>query len=173
MSAGKCWKTLGKRGRRMSEEKSPEVLLRQMTLEDVDGVLAIEKESFTTPWSRGSFIKEVTENKLAYYTVAEMDGVILGYAGVWLIVDEGHITNIAVAPKYRGREIGKKILEKLIEELKNRKILRVTLEVRASNEVAIGLYRSYGFIILGRRPGYYTDNGEDALIMWKDITERI
>jgi len=157
----------------MKEEKAPEVRLRQMTLEDVDGVMAIEKASFTTPWSRGAFIKEVTENKLAFYTVAEIAGVIVGYAGVWLIVDEGHITNIAVAPEYRGREIGKKILEELIRELKNRKILRVTLEVRESNEVAIGLYKSYGFIILGRRPGYYTDNGEDALIMWKDITERI
>ncbi len=157
----------------MKEEKAPEVRLRQMTLEDVDGVMAIEKASFTTPWSRGAFIKEVTENKLAFYTVAEIAGVIVGYAGVWLIIDEGHITNIAVAPEYRGREIGKKILEELIRELKNRKILRVTLEVRESNEVAIGLYKSYGFIILGRRPGYYTDNGEDALIMWKDITERI
>jgi len=157
----------------MDREKVPEVVLRQMTLEDVDGVLAIEKASFTTPWSRGAFIKEVTENKLAYYTVAELEGEIAGYAGVWLIVDEGHITNIAVAPKYRGRNLGKKILEKLIQELKNRKILRVTLEVRASNDVAINLYKSYGFIVLGRRPGYYTDNGEDALIMWKDLTREI
>lgn len=157
----------------MNEEKALEVNLRQMTLEDVDGVLAIEKASFSTPWSRGSFIKEVTENKLAYYTVAEMNGAIIGYAGVWLIVDEGHITNIAVAPKYRGQQIGRKILEKLIQELKNREILRVTLEVRASNKVAIAMYRSFGFIALGRRPGYYTDNGEDALIMWKDITKRI
>ena len=157
----------------MNDVKTPEVTLRRMTLEDVDQVLAIEKESFTTPWSRESFVKEVTENNLAYYTVAEVAGNIVGYAGVWLIVDEGHITNIAVTGKYRGQQIGKKILEKLIMELKNRKILRVTLEVRASNNVAIGLYRSYGFIVLGRRPGYYTDNGEDALIMWKDITERI
>jgi len=163
----------------MTEEKTPEgrevpkVHLRQMKLEDVDGVLAIEKASFSTPWSRGAFIKEVTENKLAYYMVAEIDGVIVGYAGVWLIVDEGHITNIAVAPEYRGQQIGKKILEKQIQELKKRDILRVTLEVRASNKVAIELYRSFGFIALGRRPGYYTDNGEDALIMWKDITRGI
>ena len=154
----------------MKEDNGSEVRLREMVLEDVDPVLSIEKASFTTPWSRGAFIKEVTENKLAFYTVAEMDGVIVGYAGVWLIVDEGHITNIAVAPKYRGRQIGKRILEELIRELKERNILRVTLEVRESNEVAIGLYKTYGFIILGRRPGYYTDNGEDALIMWKDIT---
>ncbi len=155
------------------EDNTPKINLRRMTLADVDAVLAIEKASFTTPWSREAFVKEVTENKLAYYTVAESEGEILGYAGVWLIVDEGHITNIAVTPKYRGRQIGKKILEKLIQELKNRDILRVTLEVRASNKVAIGLYMSYGFIVLGRRPGYYTDNGEDALIMWKDISTRI
>jgi [ribosomal protein S18]-alanine N-acetyltransferase len=157
----------------MEEEKSPGISLRQMTLADVDRVLAIEQASFTTPWSRESFINEVTENKLAYYTVAETEGEIVGFGGVWLIVDEGHITNIAVDAKYRGRQIGKKILEKIIKELQSRQILRVTLEVRASNSVAIGLYRSFGFIVLGRRPGYYTDNGEDALIMWKDITRKI
>ncbi len=157
----------------MDRENPSEVVLRQMTLEDVDRVLAIEKASFTTPWSRGAFINEVTENKLAYYTVAELGDVIVGYAGVWLIVDEGHITNIAVDPKYRGRKLGRKILEKLLGELKNRGILRATLEVRASNTVAIHLYESYDFIILGRRPGYYTDNGEDALIMWKDLTKKI
>ena len=153
--------------------KTAEVTLREMTLADVDRVLEIEQASFTTPWSRKAFINEVTENKLAYYTVAELEGEIVGFAGVWLIVDEGHITNIAVDGTYRGRQIGKKILQKIIEELRHRRILRVTLEVRASNSTAINLYRSFGFIILGRRPGYYTDNGEDALIMWKDITRKI
>ena len=154
----------------MDRNLSNKLILRTMTMEDVEAVLLIERASFSAPWSRNAFINEVTENKLAYYAVAELEGTIVGFAGVWLIVDEGHITNIAVAPYYRGRQIGKRILEKLLQELRDRSIRRATLEVRASNKAAINLYQSYGFITLGRRPGYYTDNGEDALIMWKDLT---
>ncbi|WP_084110854.1 ribosomal protein S18-alanine N-acetyltransferase [Caldanaerobius fijiensis] len=138
-----------------------------MTEKHLDAVMEIEKEAFTVPWSRESFEMEITRNKCAYYIVAILDEKVVGYGGMWLVVDEAHITNIAVHRDYRGQGIGKKIIEGLIEEAKRRKLMAMTLEVRASNRVAIHLYEKYGFTPFGRRKGYYSDNNEDAIIMWK------
>jgi [ribosomal protein S18]-alanine N-acetyltransferase len=146
-----------------------EVVFRRMTLADVDEVLAVERRAFTAPWSRRAFVTELVDNHFARYVVADYRGKIVGYAGVWVIVDEGHITNIAVDPDYRGRHIGEALLHTLTSICLSHGVTRMTLEVRVSNHVAQRLYRKFGYKSVGVRKGYYTDNNEDALIMWADI----
>lgn len=146
-----------------------DIIIKEMTEEHIDDVLEIEKISFTTPWSKDSFVVEITQNMLAKYVVAEVDGKIVGYGGIWLIIDEGHITNIAVHKDYRGLGVSKKIIEGLINVCSQRNIRAMTLEVRKTNEVAKNLYKQYGFKEYGIRPKYYADNNEDAIIMWKRI----
>ncbi|MTK13807.1 MAG: ribosomal-protein-alanine N-acetyltransferase [Clostridiaceae bacterium] len=138
-----------------------------LKLEHIDSVLAIDTLCFPTPWSRESFQKEIENNKFARYIIAKKGEVVIGYAGMWLILDEGHITNIAVHPEYRGIGAGKLLLEALIEICKIESINSITLEVRKSNIVAQSLYKKYGFIEEGIRKEYYGDNREDAIIMWK------
>jgi len=145
-----------------------DVIIRKMTEEDIDQVLEIEKESFKTPWSREAFVLELEKNQLARYIVAEKEGKVIGYGGLWLILDEAHITNIAVSSQYRGQGIGKLIMEGLIEICEEKGINNMTLEVRKSNIVAQSLYKKYGFVNCGVRPGYYTDTKEDAIIMWRE-----
>lgn len=146
-----------------------DIKIREMKEEDLDRIMEIEKSCFTTPWSRDAFLKEITENLLAKYIVAEVDGDVAGYGGIWLIINEGHITNIAVDEKYRGMGVGKKIVEGIIKLCEDRQMDGVTLEVRKSNIVAQSLYKKYGFKSCGIRPEYYGDNKEDAVIMWKTI----
>ena len=138
-----------------------------LKLEHIDSVLIIDALCFPTPWSRESFQKEVESNKFARYIIAKKGNVIIGYAGMWLILDEGHITNIAVHPEYRGIGTGKLLLEALIEICKIESINSLTLEVRKSNIVAQNLYKKYDFVEEGVRKEYYGDNKEDAIIMWK------
>jgi ribosomal-protein-alanine N-acetyltransferase len=138
-----------------------------LSLEHIDDVLKIDNLSFPTPWSRNSFQREVETNKFARYVVAKRDELILGYAGMWLILDEAHITNIAVHPEYRGIDIGNRLLEALIIMAKVDTIESMTLEVRKSNIVAQNLYIKHGFVQEGIRKEYYGDNREDAIIMWK------
>lgn len=143
------------------------VIIRKMKLSDIDSVVDIEKNSFPIPWTRGAFTIELRNNKLAKYCVAETGGSVVGYGGMWLIMDEAHITNIAVHPEYRGRGIGKKLIEALIEEVSKVNVYKMTLEVRRSNIAAQTLYKKYGFVPCGIRPEYYLDNREDAIIMWR------
>lgn len=141
-----------------------DVIIRRMTMADVDGVAAVEAATFPTPWSRDAFQSEM-KNVAARYLVAEKDGTIIGYAGAWIILDESHITNIAVLESQRGQGIGRRLTEGLMQYLSNLGAAYATLEVRKSNAVAQNLYVSLGFIKLGVRKRYYEDNGEDALIM--------
>ena len=141
-----------------------EVLIRRMTVDDVDGVAAVEAATFPTPWSRDAFLSEM-KNVAARYLVAEQDGRIIGFAGAWIILDESHITNIAVLESCRGQGVGRRLTEGLLQYLSNLGAAYATLEVRKSNTVAQNLYVSLGFIKLGVRKRYYEDNGEDALIM--------
>lgn len=143
------------------------VLIREMTMEDIDAVMEVEEEAFAIPWSRSSFESEVAQNFLAVYLVAETEEGIAGYGGLWFILDEAHITNVAVKNSCRRRGIGRRLVEALIEKAAERDIFKMTLEVRKSNRGAIALYEKAGFAVEGRRPGYYQDNKEDALIMWK------
>lgn len=148
-----------------------DVIIREMKTNDIKDVLKIESESFSTPWSENAFLIELNENKLARYIVAEIDKEVVGYAGIWFILNEGHITNIAVLKEYRGKGLGNKLIEGLIWISIKNNIDNMTLEVRKTNIVAQSLYKKYGFIDSGTRPGYYQDNKEDAIIMWKNNRE--
>lgn len=145
-----------------------EVSLERMTLNDLDGVMAVEHTAFVTPWSRRAFVTELTENAYAQYIVAKMDGEVVGYAGMWLILDEAHVTNIAVHSRHRGKGIGERLMLELIAIAKANGCRRMTLEVRRSNLPAQQLYAKLGFEARGVRRGYYTDTREDAIVMWKD-----
>lgn len=145
------------------------VVFRQMEVADVEAICAIEQESFNIPWTREAFINELTNNMLAKYMVLEVDGVVAGYVGMWLIVDEAHITNIAIASAYRGRGYGEQLMTELAAMAQYMGMRAMTLEVRVSNQVAINLYTKIGFENAGIRKGYYSDNGEDAMVMWRNF----
>ena len=180
----------------------------RMTMADVPEVMAIERDSFLTPWPGSAYRRELNENRNAHYLVLRMDSPpvrqepgregertsagdsgarsfplnrpkdltpappdklsLAGYAGLWLMLDEAHVTTIAVRPQYRGRGLGELLLVGLSEIAYDINARWLTLEVRVSNEVAQSLYRKYGFKPAGIRQRYYSDNQEDALIMWTD-----
>lgn len=142
-----------------------EALIRRMELKDLDAVAAIEAATFARPWSRNSFEQELTRNVAARYLVAELDGTVVGYAGAWIILDESHVTNIAVEESCRGRGIGKQLTAGLMQYLSNLGAAYATLEVRVSNERAQNLYKGLGFVSIGKRKKYYEDNNEDAFLM--------
>lgn len=143
--------------------------LRKMELNDVDAVYKIERESFSTPWSKQSLQEEIENSKLSYYYVCEdiLSGEIVGYFGLWIIYDEAYINNIAVASGYRGRGIGTFLIEKIIKLCEERELTGVTLEARKSNDTAINLYKKSGFEVKGLRKNFYEREKEDAIIMWK------
>ena len=142
-----------------------DVIIRPMNAGDLDAVAAIEAATFARPWSRQSFQQELERNVAARYLVAEKNGQTVGYAGAWIILDESHITNIAVAEAERGQGIGRKLTEALMQYLSNLGAAYATLEVRVSNERAQHLYKSLGFVSVGKRKRYYEDNNEDAFLM--------
>ena len=174
------------------EKDMADLIIRRAEEKDVLAIEHIEKQCFAVPWSYESLHKDIVENGMAFYIVAEIAsedggeaaeqsegtagqvcgdteiaGQICGYVGIWKIFDEGHITNVAVAPEYRRKHIARAMLEALMEVTAEAGIERYTLEVRAGNEPAIRLYEGLGFKSEGIRPGYYEDNGEDAIIMWR------
>jgi [ribosomal protein S18]-alanine N-acetyltransferase len=142
------------------------IVFRFMREEDIDQVLEIEHASFTTPWSREAFYNELNMNKFAIYIVLEIDKKVVGYCGVWIVVDEAHVTNIAILPDYRGKKLGDALMQNLFEVAKTMGAKSMTLEVRVTNYIAQSLYRKFGFQNGGLRKNYYTDNHEDALVMW-------
>ncbi len=146
-----------------------DIIIRDMTINDINNVLEIEELSFTTPWTRDAFETEIKKNILSKYILAEKNDITVGYAGMWLVVDEIHITNIAVHPKYRGEGIGSYLINAIGKICNERKMRAITLEVRESNYVAQSLYKKHGFYNAGVRPGYYSDTNEDAIIMWKEM----
>ncbi|MEO7039035.1 MAG: ribosomal protein S18-alanine N-acetyltransferase [Candidatus Elarobacter sp.] len=133
---------------------------------DLAAVLRIESTSFSTTWPVNAFSNEIRDNKLAHYFVGRIDGRIVAYGGIWVILEDSHITTIAVDPEQRGLKFGEEMLIKLLDEAIAQGASWITLEVRESNEVAQKLYRKYGFTIVSTRRGYYSDNGENALVMW-------
>lgn len=148
------------------------VEIRFMEMKDLDGVMAVEKDAFTTPWTKSAFVSELSNNRFAYYFVAEVDQQIVAYAGVWIIIDEAHITNIAVHSSYRRKGIGDLLLKNTMELAKILGAKTLTLEVRVSNDSAKNLYLKNGFQYGGIRKNYYTDNLEDAQIMWVNLDEK-
>ena len=141
-----------------------EITVGLMTVDDVDAVHAIETACFKTPWSKKSFYEEVTRNACARYMVVREDGEAIAYAGVWFVLDEGHITNIAVHPDRRGIGYGERVTRAMIQLAADSGMSWMTLEVRRSNVAAQNLYHKLGFIDVGYRKRYY-ENSEDALIM--------
>ena len=146
-----------------------QIHISKMSAEDIENVVQIEAEAYGEHhWSKSSFYDEMQNNLAKYYVAKTSDGELVGYAGAWHIIDEGHITTIAVKKSYLRKHIGEAIIVKIIEDCYKEGIKYLTLEVRVSNEPAIGLYTKYGFNSLGTRKGYYQDNNEDALIMWTE-----
>ncbi len=145
------------------------VEIRKMTLDDLDGIMEIEVEAFPVPWPREAYEKEITKNELAYYVVAESEGEIVGYAGLWEVVGEGHITNVAVRKECRGQGISTLLMQALLNRMLELNFYGMTLEVRVSNVRAQALYQKFGFESEGLRKSYYSDNGEDAIMMWRTI----
>ena len=141
-----------------------EIVIRRMTLEDTPAVHAVETACFPKPWTLADFEKEMSQNVCARYLVAQDQGRIIGFAGAWIVLDEAHVTNIAVMREYRGQGIGKRLTAALMQYAANLGVAYATLEVRRSNLVAQNLYKNLGFIYVGTRKRYYEDNGEDALI---------
>ena len=145
--------------------------LDRMRPEDLDEVLAIERVSFTMPWSRGAFLYEMQQNRVARCWVArDDDGHVSGYLCLWEVADEVHITNVAVRPNARRRGIARTLLSSVLDNARARAFKVVVLEVRPSNHHALTLYESFGFRVVGRRHGYYYDTGEDALVMEIDLS---
>ncbi|WP_413466020.1 ribosomal protein S18-alanine N-acetyltransferase [Metabacillus litoralis] len=143
--------------------------IRRMQKEDIDQVYQIELLSFSAPWSKESLLYELEQNLFAKYLVVESEEQIVGYCGLWVIMEDAQITNIAVHPEYRGLQIGESLLKFAVQLSKEMKAKRITLEVRVSNHVAQSLYKKVGFVTGGIRKRYYTDNQEDALIMWVNV----
>jgi len=141
------------------------VVVEAMQLDDVLAVHEIERLSFSTPWPAYAFEQELRGNRLARYVVARAGERVVGFTGVWLMVDEAHITTFGVHPDWRRQGIGRQLLLSVVDLAVTLHARRMTLEVRASNDAAQTLYRSFGFEVVGRRPRYYTDDGEDALVM--------
>ncbi|MEK5186634.1 ribosomal protein S18-alanine N-acetyltransferase [Solibacillus sp. FSL R5-0691] len=146
------------------------VQYRRMTIDDVQAVHKIELATFPTPWTLDSFYYEMTENQYAHYLVAEDgNGEIIGFCGIWLVIDAAQITNVAVVQSVRGQGIGETLMREAMRVAKEANMDVMSLEVRVTNTVAQNLYRKLGFQDGGLRKGYYTDNQEDALVMWVNL----
>jgi len=141
------------------------VAIERMSLDDLGAVEEIERQSFTTPWPPNAYRSELENNRLAHYLVARFDEQIVGFAGLWMMVDEAHITTFAVRQGWRRQGIGERLLLALFDMARARHAQVATLEVRPSNVAARRLYEKYGFALTGIRPRYYSDDNEDALIM--------
>jgi ribosomal-protein-alanine N-acetyltransferase len=146
------------------------VVIAPMRVDDVPDVHAIERASFTTPWPDHAYRTELETNRLAHYLVVRIGDRLVGYAGLWLMVDEAHVTTFAIDPAWRRRRLGERLLIALLDLAIERRAGEATLEVRLSNLPARRLYEKFGFRPVGIRPRYYSDDNEDALIM---TTERL
>ena len=150
----------------------PPLSLDRMRPEDLDEVLAIERASFSMPWSRGAFLYEMQQNRVARCWVArDQTTQVAGYLCLWEVADEIHITNVAVRPSLRRQGIARSLLRTVLDDARARRFKMIVLEVRPSNQHAVSLYESFGFRVVGRRRGYYYDTGEDALVMEVELRE--
>lgn len=145
-------------------------MIRKMELDDVDEAMKVDAASFSSPWPKEIFEQEIEKNDHAHYFVAVLDQVIIGYVGLWIIMDDAQITNIAIHPKYRGKKLGEKLFQFSCQHALYMGVKRLSLEVRVSNTIAQKMYRKFGLIPGGIRKNYYTDNGEDAVIMWVNLS---
>lgn len=143
---------------------------RKMTIADVEAVYAIEQATFPSPWTLDSFYYEMSENQFSHYLVAEDEQqTIVGFCGMWLVIDAAQITNVAVVDAVRGQGMGEGLMREAMRVAKEANMEVMSLEVRVTNTVAQNLYRKLGFQDGGIRKNYYTDNQEDALVMWVNL----
>jgi ribosomal-protein-alanine N-acetyltransferase len=146
------------------------VAIRPMLTSDIEAVSKIEKQSFMTYWNTQAYVTELA-NANAYYLVATLNDRVVGYGGLWVIMDEAHITTIAVEAGLRGQKIGERLLAEMLKGAQKRGATRSTLEVRETNEPAKHLYEKYGYVWVAIRKAYYSDNNENAEILWiNDMT---
>ncbi len=146
---------------------APEPLqIEAMQLSDISAVTRIELLSFTTQWPHDAFANELRSNKLAHYFVGRIGSRIVAYGGIWVILEDSHVTTIAVDPDLRGRRYGERLLLHLLDTAIELGAAWMTLEVRESNVSAQQLYQKYGFTTVTTRKSYYSDNNESALVMW-------
>jgi len=151
------------------ETGAPDPLdIRPMIADDLAGVMEIERAVYSAPWSRAVFLQDLTNNGMSRYLIGELRGQLIGYAGIWIFEQVGHVTTVAVDPRARRHGYGSQLLEAILVEGRKAGVIRFTLEVRVSNTAAQAMYRQYGFYGVGVRPRYYQDDKEDALIMWTD-----
>ena len=139
--------------------------IREFNINDIEELYEVELTSFTDPWSKESF-KDELNNEIAHYLVGSINNKLVAYIGAWFILDEAHITNVAVKSDFRRQKIAKQLITAFIVLAKKHQITSITLEVRASNIPAQSLYQQFGFEKQGLRKRYYADNNEDAIIMW-------
>ena len=147
-----------------------QLMIEPMREADVPAVQIIERDIFSTPWPRNAYYRELASRNSAHYIVLrrQRDDEIVGYAGMWRMYDEAHVTTIGVRHDMQHGGFGRVLFAALVQAAYDMGAKWVTLEVRTSNENAMRMYEAFGFKVIGRRKGYYTDNGEDAIVMWSD-----
>nr|WP_163970898.1 ribosomal protein S18-alanine N-acetyltransferase [Oceanobacillus halotolerans] len=148
-----------------------ETIIRKMEIADIEQVMKVEEASFDSPWTKEMFYQELSENNHAHYLVLQMDKEVIGYVGLWIVLDDAQVTNIAIMPDYRGKGLGKMLFQYTLHYVINLGVKRLSLEVRVSNIVAQRMYRRFGLVPGGIRKNYYKDNQEDALVMWVNLNE--
>ncbi|MCD5401384.1 ribosomal protein S18-alanine N-acetyltransferase [candidate division NPL-UPA2 bacterium] len=149
----------------MKEIDAGQIHIKRMKEEDLEEVMAIERVSFSSPWTRNMFLRELRDSSPSHFLVAKIDKIVVGYGGFSTVLDGVHIGNLAVHPHFRRRKIGARLLTALLNLAKSRGVKKVALEVRAGNLPAQNLYGKFGFKVTERRRRYYQDTREDALIM--------
>lgn len=162
----------------ISTPQPSDILIRPMRLDDLEQVQIIDRASFSMPWPPSSYRYELEENQFSFLFVAEHTREagkqrVVGMIVVWMIMDEGHIATLAVLPEFRRKGISQRLLKAALVESVGRGARLATLEVRANNRVAQSLYRRFRFEVVGRRPRYYQDNQEDALVMTVDLGQNV
>jgi ribosomal-protein-alanine N-acetyltransferase len=152
----------------MAMKVAPHLLIERMRHSDIPAVQEIEREIFLSPWPRNAYASELSQNRQAHYFVLREGGTVIAYGGLWKVADEAHVTTIGVRAQNQHQGLGTGMFAALVQRSYELGARWITLEVRASNDHAIRLYERFGFKAIGRRRGYYTDNGEDAVVMWSD-----
>ena len=148
---------------------SDSVVYRQMVATDIDAVVETEVDVFPTPWTAEIFAHELDGNDYATYIVAELEEAVIGHVGMWVVLDDCHITNVAVRKELQGQGIGEALMRQAMNLCRNNGVRTMSLEVRTGNKTAQNLYRKLGFEPGGIRKNYYSDDHEDALVMWVEL----
>lgn len=143
--------------------------VRPATPADADAIVAIERASFAIPWSEASIRRDLADNPAARVLVAEQDGRVVGYVGLWRVLDEGQVNDVAVLPEFRRRGVGRALVRGMARNARDEGMVRLSLEVRSRNDAAIALYEAEGFVREGLRKGYYADDGDDAVLMGRTL----